>query len=122
MNTKLILIAIICLLIGFNVRGILKGDTSYQQDIGHPKSVKVSKARHFFVGYHIETKSRHANGNLQWICYDGLMPVKAEVCKFLQKDMPDFEFTCDELVIVGLYEFKNKTDGAQFYKDQKEKQ
>ena len=114
---KYLIVIVITFITSFALGDIIKSNTSHQQDIGQVK--KVSKIRYFFVGYVIWTKDKHAEGNLQWFCYDGLMPVKDEVCKFLQKDMPDLKFTCNQLVIVGLHEFKNKAECDQFYNNQK---
>lgn len=120
MYYKQLLIIIACLMIGW-IAGNIPDKPDYKQDIGQSKSVKVSKARYFFVGYHIENSTKHANGSLQWFCYDGLMPNKKEVCKFLQKEVSNMEFSFDQFVIVGLHEFKNKTECEQFFEMQKQK-
>lgn len=99
---------------------ISNGSHSYQQDIGQPKSVKVSKERYFFVGYAINNGTQNCQGNCQWFTYDGLLPVKKEVYKYLANDI-HMEFSFDQLVIVGLYEFKNKTESDFFFHIQKEK-
>lgn len=98
---------------------IFKSNNAHQQYIGQSKSVKVSKTRYYFVGYRIETESKHADGNVQWFCNDGLPPAKTELYKFLKKDMLSLDFTFDQLVIVGLHEFKNKADFDMFFKHQK---
>lgn len=118
---KYILIIIISAITGFAIGDIIKANTSYRYGIGQPKSVKVSKTRYFFIGYVIWTPDKHAEGNLQWFCYDGLMPDKKEVCKFLQKQESAIKFSCDQFVIVGLHEFKNKAECDQFYNQQKSK-
>lgn len=118
---KALLVSTIAFITSMAIGEIIKSNNAHQQYIGQAKSVKVSKTRYFFVGYRIETESKHADGNVQWFCNDGLPPVKTELYKFLKKDMPTLDFTYDQLVIVGLHEFKDKTDCDIFFNQQKNK-
>ena len=75
--------------------------------------------RHFFVGYIISLNDgSECKGNVQWHTYDGLMPIKSEVVKFLQKDsmLISYKFGENDVAIVGLYEFKSKSECEQFFK------
>lgn len=118
---KQLLFSIVVFTIGMALGDIIKSNNAHQQYIGQSKSVKVSKTRYFFVGYQVENESKHAYGNVQWFCNDGLPPVKMEVYKFLKKDMPSLDFTYDQLAIVGLHEFKDKTECDMFFNRQKNK-
>jgi hypothetical protein len=77
---------------------------------------KPVKERHFFIGYIINTGRQSATGNIQWHTYDGLMPIKNELFKFLIKEYTELgEFTFDQLSIIGLFEFKSKKECDQFF-------
>lgn len=112
---------LLIIIVSLTLSWVVGDKPDYQQDIGQSKSVKVSKTRYFFVGYHIENETKHANGNIQWFCNDGLVPDKHELYKFLKKDLRVLDFTIDQFVIVGLHEFKNKAECDQFYEMQKNK-
>lgn len=86
---------------------------------GRPKAVKVNKERYFFVGYSVNNGKQTATGNVQWFTHDGLLPIKKEIFNFLKKDMQGFAFSFDQLVIVGLYEFKNESECTFFFNCQK---
>ena len=110
---KLLLIILFSLIIGLFIGDYLKGANRYHESIGQVKKTTITRC--FFVGYSIGGK---ADGNMQWYVQDGQTPKKAEIYKFIKKEYPDISFEYKELVIVGLYEFKNKKDCDQFYDDQ----
>lgn len=117
---KYILVIAVSFIIGTALGQIIKVN-SHQEYIGQTRSVKVIKTRYFFVGYHIDNGSKHVDGNTQWFCNDGLPPVKSELYKFLKKSISSLDFTFDQLVIVGLHEFKDKGECDMFYNQQKGK-
>lgn len=112
---KIILVSIVAFILGSYIGDCLHGTTRYQQDIGQVKSVALT--RYFFVGYSIGDK---ADGNMEWDIVDGLPPQKKEIYEFIKKVYPDIKFEYNELIIVGLYEFKNKKECEQFFNNQKE--
>src|SRR5690242_19382371 len=112
---KYLLIICISCVIGTSLGTILVTNNSHQLDIDQAKSVKVDKTRYFFVGYTINNRTKDIDGNIQWFCYDGLLPNNAEVCKHLQNNLKGIYFTVEQFAIVGLYEFKNKSESDQYY-------
>lgn len=112
---KIILVSIVAFILGSFIGDYLRGTTRYQQDIGQVKSITLT--RYFFVGYSIGGK---ADGNIQWNTVDGDPPKKKEIYNFIKKTYTDIKFEYDELIIVGLYEFKTKKEWEQFFNSQKE--
>lgn len=104
-------------IISFFSIGYISGD--YQDYYFKQKAVaeELGKARYFFIGFNIKTDKILLDGNLGWIANDGYIPDKKELYKFLQKDK-DVKFKYNDLVIVGLYEFKTKVECEEFFKKQ----
>jgi hypothetical protein len=109
----------ITLIAGLYLGDALKGTTRYHDDIGQVKAAPVTK--YYFIGYRIDNQGQSSTGNVEWIVNDGMMPNKHELFKFLQKKLTGITFDFNQLVIVGMYEFKSKHDCDQFYQFQKEK-
>lgn len=88
---------------------------AYEQQVGPPKAVALSKARYFFVGYSI---ANNCEGNAQWMTVDGNPPQKRELYDFMLDSNLCGKFEYNELVITGLHEFKNKAECDYFFNAQ----